>query len=141
MKVQSPDGTTWRISRRWVPWRRRVKDATDRLPDLPEGGIGDDPISLIVGLLLLIVLLPFFVLMLIAGVELVLILLVMPFAIAGRVVFGRRWTVEVRRGWQPYREEQVGDWQSTGLRIHELGADLERGQVLQRTLGRPAECS
>ena len=138
MKVTSPDGTTWRVSRRWVPWRRRVRDTTDRLPNLPEGGIGDDPISLIIGLLLLIVLLPFFLLMLVAGIELLLILVVMPFAIVGRVLFGRHWTVEVRQSWRAYSEEQVGSWRSAGVRISEIAESLQRGDVPEQNIGRPA---
>lgn len=135
MKVASPDGVTWRVTRRWVPWRRRIRDTTDRLPDLPEGGIGDDPVSMVLALFLGVVLLPFALLMLVAGVELLLILVVMPFAILGRVLFGRRWTVEVRREWEPHGEERVGDWRRAGQRIREIATGIERGQVPQRNLG------
>ncbi|WP_156411680.1 hypothetical protein [Nocardioides sp. Soil805] len=135
--MASPDEVTWRVTRRWVPWRRRIRDTTDRLPHLPDGGIGDDPISMIIGLLLLIAMLPFLLLMLVAGLEMVLILLVMPFAVLGRVVVGRRWTVEVRCGWEPHSEEQVGSWHHAGLRIHEVAREIQRGQVPQRTLGTP----
>ena len=135
MKVASPDGVTWRVTRRWVPWRRRIRDTTDRLPDLPEGGIGDDPVSMVLALFLGVVLLPFALLMLVAGVELLLILVVMPFAILGRVLFGRRWTVEVRREWELHVEERVGDWASAGQRIHEIARGIERGQAPQRNLG------
>ena len=135
MKVRSPDGEAWRVTRRWVPWRRRIRDTTDRLPHLPEGGIGDDPVSTVVALLLLIVLLPFFFLMLVAGVEMLLILAVMPFAIGGRMVFGQRWVVEVRRGWALHSEARVGSWQQSGLRIHEIAQDIERGETPPRTWG------
>ena len=135
MKVRSPDGQTWRVSRRWVPWRRRLKGSLENAPDLPLSGLGDDPISLIVGIIAFVILLPFIVIALIAGVELLLLLLVLPFAVLGRVVFGRHWTVEVRRGWRPYCEEQVGDWQRSGLRIHALADELRRGQVPEQTLG------
>ena len=141
MKVTSPDDVTWRVTRRWMPWRRRIRDTTDRLPTLPDGGIGDDPVSMIIGLLLLIVLLPFLLLMLVAGLELLLILAAMPFAVAGRVVFGRRWTVEVRRAWEPHSEEQVGSWRHTGLRIREIAQQIERGQVPPGTLGRVTDTS
>lgn len=141
MKVTSPDGETWRVTRRWVPWRRRIRDTTDRLPNLPEGGIGDDPISMILGLLLLVVLLPFLLLMLVAGVEMLIILAVMPFAIVGRVMLGRRWTVEVRRGWALHSEEQVHSWQQTGTRIRELALDIERGHAPTRTLERVTDAN
>lgn len=135
MKVQAPDLTVWRVSRRWLPWRRRVKDTTDRLPDVPEGGIGDDPISMVLGLILLILLLPFLLLMLLAGIELLLLLLLLPFVIAGRILLGRSWTVEVRRGWRPYWEEPAGDWQQSGLRVHEVAEQLRLGSPLPQTLG------
>ncbi|GAW50848.1 MULTISPECIES: hypothetical protein [unclassified Nocardioides] len=137
MKVSSPDGTTWRVSRRWVPWRRRLKGALDGVPDLGIGSLGDDPISVIVGIVLLIILIPFILLALVAGVELLLVLLVLPFAVLGRMLLGRHWTVEVRRGWRPYAEEQAGDWQASGLRVHALADDLRRGNPPPQTLNVP----
>lgn len=138
MKVQSPDGMTWRVSRRWVPWRRRVRNTTDGLPDVPEGGFGDDPISLVLGLLLLVLLLPFLLLVLVAGLELLLILLVLPFALLGRIVLGGEWTIELRRGWTPYWEERVEDWQRTGLRIREVAYAVRLGHAPPPNLGRDA---
>lgn len=123
------------MSRRWVPWRRRVRNTTERLPDVPEGGFGDDPISLVVGLVLLVLLLPFLLLMLVAGLEMLLILLLLPFAILGRVAFGRDWSIELRRGSRPYWEERVGDWQRTGLRIREVADDVQSGHVPPQSLG------
>lgn len=118
-----------------MPWRRRLKGSLDSAPDLPSSGLGDDPISLVLGIVALIVLLPFLLLVLVAGAELLLLLLVFPFALLGRVAFGRHWTVEVRRGWQPYAEEPAGDWRDSGLRIDELADRLRRGEVPEQTLG------
>lgn len=134
VKVTSPDGQTWRITRRWVPWRRRLKGSLDAMPDFPIG-LGDDPISAIVGILFLIILLPFLLLALVAGLELLLLLLVLPFAILGRVLLGRHWTIEARRGFRPWWEEQVGDWQAAGIRIHEVADAVRRGEVPERTIG------
>jgi hypothetical protein len=139
VKVSSPDGTVWRVTRRWVPWRRRVKGALDWMPDLGFVSLGDDPISAILGIILLVLLIPFVVLALISGVELLLVLVILPFAILGRVLFGRHWTVEVRRGWRPYAEEQAGDWQASGLRIHALADALRRGDPPLQTLNVPKE--
>lgn len=136
MKVSSPDGQAWRISRRWVPWRRRLKGTLDSVPDVGFHGLGDDPISVIIGIVALIVLLPFLVLVLIAGLELLLLLLVLPIALLGRVLLGRHWTVEVRRGWTPYAEEPAGDWQASGVRIHGLADEIRRGEMPAQTLGR-----
>jgi hypothetical protein len=133
VKVRDPRGQIWRITRRWVPWRRRLKGAFDAGPDMPMG-LGDDPVSLIVGAFFLIIMLPFLVLMAIASLELLLVLLVLPFAVLGRVLFGRRWTVEVRRGWKPVHEELTGTWNDASVRITELSVEIERGQAPAPTL-------
>lgn len=135
MKVRDPQGQVWRVTRRWVPWRRRLKGTLDLAPDLPVGSLGDDPISAIVGIVFLIILLPFLVLALVAGLELLLVLLVLPFAVLARVAFGKHWHVEVRRGFKPVHEVEAGDWQDSGLRIHELAVLLERGESVPQTLG------
>lgn len=136
MKVTDPSGQTWRVSRRWVPWRRRVKSLDDNTPDLSwASGLGDDPVSLVISLVALVLLAPFVLLVLVAGAELLLLLLLLPLAILGRVLLGRHWTVEVRRGWRPWWESRVGDWQASGLRIHEIADAIRRGQAPPQTLG------
>ncbi|WP_325477265.1 hypothetical protein [Nocardioides sp.] len=135
MKVRDPQGQTWRVTRRWVPWRRRLKGTLDAMPSLPSSGLGDDPVSAIIGIVLLILLLPFLLLALVAGLELLLLLLVLPFAVLGRVLFGRHWTIEARRGFRPWWEEQVGDWQAAGVRIHEVAEEIRHGHAPERTIG------
>jgi hypothetical protein len=34
MKVEAADGSTWRVRRRWLPWRRRVRDVPDAPLDI-----------------------------------------------------------------------------------------------------------
>lgn len=137
VKVRDPQGQTWRVTRRWVPWRRRLKGSLDALPDLPGGtSLGDDPVSLVIGLVLLVLLLPFLLLGLVAGLELLLLLAVFPFALLGRVLLGRHWTVEVRRGFRPFWEQEAGDWQASGVRIHEVADAIRRGDPPAQTLGR-----
>ncbi|MCD4524562.1 hypothetical protein [Nocardioides sp. cx-173] len=127
MKVKDPTGQTWRVTRRWVPWRRRLKGA---LSDLPSGpGLGDDPVSMVIGLVFLVVMIPFLILVLVAALELLLLLLVVPFALLGRALFGQHWTVEARHGFHIWYEEPAGDWQSSGIRIHALADDLRRGEI------------
>ena len=136
--MRSPDGQTWRVSRRWVPWRRRLKGWLDAMPSTPGLHLGDDPISLIIGLILLLVAIPIILIMLVAGLELLLLLLVLPFAILGRVLLGRHWTVEVRRGWAPYWEERSGGWQESRRRIHALAEEIARGEVPEANVGKVA---
>jgi len=134
MKVQDPAGQTWRVSRRWVPWRRRLKGLVDG-PDLPTG-LGDDPVSVVIGVLCLVLLIPFLVVALVAGIELLLLLLVFPFALIGRIMFGRHWAVEVRQGWQPFWEREVGTWRASRDRILEIGNAIREGRLPPRNLDR-----
>lgn len=128
MKVKDRSGQTWRVTRRWVPWRRRTKGFLDTGPGIP---LGDDPISAVIGTILLIIFLPFLILF---GLELLALLLVLPFAILGRVLFGRHWTIEARRGFEPYWEERVGDWSASRERIREVARLIEQGSLPTRSL-------
>ncbi|WP_126688275.1 hypothetical protein [Nocardioides ferulae] len=116
------------MTRRWVPWRRRLKGVLDSMPSGP-GGLGDDPVSLVIGLVFLVIMLPFLILGVVALIELLSLLLVLPFALLARVLFGRHWTVEARRGFTIWYDEPAGDWQASGLRIHALADEIRRGQL------------
>jgi hypothetical protein len=126
VKVTDPAGNTWRVSRRWVPWRRRLKGALDDAPDLPS--LGDDPISMVLGVVFLVIAIPFLVLAVVAGLELLLLVLVLPFAVLGRVLFGRHWHVEVRRGFTVEHEVDGGGWRSSATMIQDLAEQLRQGR-------------
>lgn len=81
----------------------------DGVPNLPVG-LGDDPISAIIGLLVLIVMIPFLLLAVIAGLEFLLLLLVLPFALVGRALFGRHWVVEARKGFRIWWDAPSSLW-------------------------------
>lgn len=127
MKVVDPQGRTWRVSRRWMPWRRKA--STDGLDGGPSslGDLGDDPISMLIGLLLLVLFIPLLVLAIIVALEMLLLLLLLPFAILGRVSFGRHWRVEVREGWQFAWEVEAGSWSESGRTIEHLAEGLRVG--------------
>jgi hypothetical protein len=136
VKVTDPDGQVWRVSRRWVPWRRKIKDVPDPSFDLPDLDLGDDLGCLpAIGVVLFgILVLPFLVLAVLVAAEFALILLVLPFAVLGRVLFGRKWHVELRRGWRPWTEVKAGRWTDATLSIHQLADAVRRGEVPARTL-------
>ena len=138
MKVKDPTGQTWRVTRRWVPWRRRLKGHVRGL-DLIPSGLGDDPLSILILGVFLVIALPFVVLALIAGLELLLALLLLPFALVGRVLLGKHWSVEARRGFTIWWDAPAGDWQASGIRIHEVADDVRRGALPPRTVGGPPE--
>ncbi|GAA1244565.1 hypothetical protein GCM10009633_17060 [Janibacter melonis] len=127
MKVVDPQGRTWRVSRRWVPWRRRTRVMGPEVPS--STGLGDDPISMIIGLVLLVLFVPVLITALLVAVELLLLLLLVPFVVLGRVLLGRQWRVEVREGWTPVWDTEAGDWARSGRAISEIAQVLQQGRA------------
>ena len=127
MKVIDPQGRTWRVSRRWVPWRRRTSTGGwgDSGPTV--GNLGDDPISMAIGCFTLVLLLPFIVLAIIVALEMLLLLLLLPFAVLGRVLLGRHRRVEVREGWAFAWETEAGSWSERGRAIEHVAEGLRMG--------------
>lgn len=139
VKVRTPGGQAYRVTRRWVPWQRKSRRLSLDGFEVPLGApSGDDPISMILLVLWLVIALPIIVVvvavMLLTGIELLLLLAILPFAVGARVVFGRHWTVEVRRGFTPIHEERAGSWTASGVRITELAREIESGSVPADTL-------
>lgn len=120
-----------------MPWRRRLKGDVGPSIDIPSG-LGDDPISAIILVVCLVIALPFLLVTLIAGIELLLVLLLLPFAVLARVGFGRHWTVEARKGFTIQWEARSGDWQESGVLIHDV-ADAIRTGVPLPGIGRAVE--
>lgn len=129
MTVTDPSGTTWRVSRRWVPWRRRLRDhdLPYRTPSLD--AVGDDPVSMVLGLVALVLVLPLVMISLLVALELLLLLLLLPLAVLARVVLGRHWRVEVRRGWTHVWEAPAGDWRASEQKIQEIADAITRGDL------------
>lgn len=133
MKTKDPAGQTWRIRRRWLPWRRRA-----RMPDWLDSplngvsGMGDDPLSMLLIVLALVVALPVLLLALVISLELLLLFLLLPLFLLARIMFGHAWVVEVRRGWSLYWAEPSGNWTESGERMRTIAGLIERGQVPPR---------
>ena len=102
-------------------------------------GLGDDPVSVVIFLTCLVIAIPFLVLTLIAGLELLLVLLLLPFALLARAAFGRHWTVEARRGFTLWWDTAAGDWQASLLTIHDVAEDIRIGELPPRTVDVPAD--
>ena len=134
MKVRDPEGQTWRVTRRWVPWRRRLK-APGSGPLDGLNGLGDDPVSAIIAIVLLILALPFIILALFVAFEFLLLLLLIPFAALARVAFGAHWTIEARRGFTIWWDAPSGGWRESGERISSVARAIQEGQLPPRTVG------
>lgn len=115
VKQRGPQGSTYTVRRRWLPWRRKVE-----MPDSLGGfsGVGDDLGCL--GVIAVIVMVPFLVVAVIALVELLLLLLLLPVWLLVRVVLRRPWTIEVRRDRRLVHTEKVVGWQASDLRMRRL---------------------
>lgn len=99
-------------------------------PEVPSStGLGDDPISMIIGLVLLVLFIPVMITALLVAVELLLLLLLVPFVVLGRVLLGRQWRVEVRERWTPVWDTEAGDWARSGRAITEIAQVLQQGRT------------
>jgi hypothetical protein len=126
VKVQTPAGKTYRIQRRWLPWRRRTRsEALDWLPDFPGGNLDfDDDFGLVIVALLLV---PFLVILAFVVGELLLLLLLFPFFVLARSVFGTPWIIEVTLKGKVVQVEAVQGWAASSKRIEGLAAALRHG--------------
>jgi len=137
VKVLDESGRRWKVRRRWLPWRRRVRD----VPDTPDmwGDLGDDPISAIIGIFLLILAIPAILVVLLLLAELLLLLVLLPVFVLIRLVLPVPWTIELwtraadRRflGWHLEHEVPVRGWTASQARIGEMAGEIaatERGR-------------
>ena len=133
--VTAPDGTRWRVGRRWVPWRlrRRAWDLTE-LPELPVadvtlidelfGGVVAVVVALIGAVLFVLFVIPF----LIAVLEAVLLLLVLVLGVVARVVLRRPWIVQaVQVGHHGRLAWKAGGWRRSGEVADVIARRLQAG--------------
>lgn len=125
MKVVDHEGKVWRVSRRWMPWRRRL-----HMPDWATSGTTFMPGEVLGGLVNavvgIVVFVPVLLWSLVLLLEVVLMLLVTPFVLLARIV-GSPWPVEVRDRWTFAWETMAGDWGRSGEVIDEVAEILRRG--------------
>ncbi len=132
MMVDGPDGTAYRVRRRWLPWawRRRVSprpwDVWNFLDFDFADGIGTFVAS-VLGLLFLAFLAPVVLLVLLTGVEFFLLILLLPIAIVARFVLGKHWTVEVRQGRRLVYDVDGGGWAASGTVLNDLAEQIRLG--------------
>ena len=117
MKFTARNGETWRVRRRVTPWRRRLRGHID----VPDIGGGDD----ILGIIVLIIAIPFLVIAAIALSEFLLLLLLIPVYVMIRIAFRRPWYIDVSRGDDHVATESVIGWRAAGERVREAGRFIE----------------
>ncbi len=132
MKVTDPTGDTWRVRRRWLPWRPRRRDVEGGDP----GAFGASSPDELVGLILVVVILVLLILApwILAGaflvVEVLVVVLLLPLFLLLRVSRLARWPVVVRQGRTLAWEESVRGWEASDHRIREIAEAIARGEVV-----------
>lgn len=152
-KVVDPAGVTWRVSRRWYPWRRNfslrdfltsepkaepaapAEPVKADEPDLPKNIVGK-VLFLLLGVVVWIVVgvskVVFYtgvvvLFLAISLVELVLALLIMPIAVLLRLAGMARWPIEIGRGGKHFTTRHAGDFGAAGALRDRLAEDIAAG--------------
>ena len=126
MKTTTPAGETFRVRRRVLPWRRRLR----KVPDWDFGGFGIpdvDHLGVLGAILLVIgilIALPIIILALLVVGEVFLLLLLLPLFVLARVAFKQPWVVEVTHYRTLVHAESVVGWGAAGERARALAEEL-----------------
>lgn len=136
--VSSPDGNRWYVRRVWLPWRPKWRGKKDLdMPNAADGldaasgcaPEGLDDVLVIVGIVIAVLLMIFFVWpLLIALVEIVLLVLLVLLGVLARVVLRRPWIVEATpaTGQGRFRWKVVG-WRRSGEVVDQVADQLAAG--------------
>jgi hypothetical protein len=132
----APDGVHWRVGRRWLPFRVRLRrdNWRDAAPtDFGDLALFDSPGGVLAGLaltaaviLLLLVIWPIVAI----ALEVVLVALILIGAVGGRVILRRPWTVVARSEREQEHSWRVAGWRRSGRLIDEIAESLESGRAL-----------
>jgi|tagenome__1003787_1003787.scaffolds.fasta_scaffold19884229_2 hypothetical protein len=134
--VTSPDGTKWKLGRRWFPrWKKLGRaDVGDFGPDIPDFG-GDDLgiIGTILLAIFLVIAAIFLVLVLFnvvaIAIELMIFIVVALAGFLGRVVFRKPWTVFASSKGMTHERQVVG-WRDSRVLIDDMATRLASGLEL-----------
>ncbi|MDQ3158460.1 MAG: hypothetical protein M3Q98_17370 [Actinomycetota bacterium] len=119
-EVVDADGVTWKVKRRWLPWRLRrrvVDDIGDPSLDVDDLIVG---LIVLVVVLLVVVFLPVVLVLAVFVAEFLLLLLLLPVVVVVRASLVGRWPLEVWRGKELVETESVRGWRASAERIHAL---------------------
>jgi hypothetical protein len=140
IEVTAPDGSRWTVGRKVLPWRpkRRIRGDGFDLPGVSFGDFaGDDPISLVLGVIaavllflaLLVLLGPMFGL-LVLGFEWLVVLALGFLGVVGRLLLGRPFVVYAAGSEGSYQVTRVSGWREAGREAREWAECI-------RATGRP----
>jgi hypothetical protein len=138
--IETPEGLTWVVRRRWLPkrsirWRRlrRTKDGTDASDALGllEAFDGIEAIAVIVGVIVAVLLAIFFLIPLLLIVfDVLVILLLFVLGTAARVVLHRPWEIEAVGPRDEQLSWKVVGWNRSRRTIRAIADILGQGEAL-----------
>ncbi|WP_212755298.1 hypothetical protein [Flexivirga aerilata] len=120
-KAASPWGRTYKVKRRWLPWRR-TKGGLDGMDSPPD--LGDDPLSIILFVVLAV---PLIIVLVLFFGELLLLMLLLPVFVLARAVHGEPWTIEVLDRDDVVYTERVKGWNASQERIDQIAKLIRAG--------------
>jgi hypothetical protein len=132
-KAIAPDGSKWKLGRRWFP--RRDNDRMDVLDTgelpFPDFGDADDILGAILLVVFAVIAAIFLALLLfnvvVLAIEITILLLGLIIGLFSRVVLRKPWTVFVKSGPRTVERHVVG-WRASRRLIDELAGDVESGR-------------
>lgn len=134
MDLTAPDGSQWRVERRWLPWRLRRRDPDVAADAAMDATSAADGVLLALGVFLLLlvvtVALPWVLVGAVLAVELVLLLALLPVAVVLRAVRVSDWPLDVRREGRLVHAERVRGWRASAERRRQLREAVARGDAL-----------
>jgi hypothetical protein len=142
-KVTAPDGTEWKLGRRWISKRARLgrakmRDVGDAV-SWADGGADDlGIVGAIILAAIAIVVIVFLALLLFnvvaLAIELLIILILVLGGIVGRVVFRRPWTIFGKSEGREWEQRVVG-WRASGRALDAAAQRIASGAELDPAPG------
>jgi hypothetical protein len=132
-RVVGPDGSRWRVGRRWVPWEPKLRKVHENLDvPAPEGCFVDalDEILVVIGAVIAIVVFVVFVLpVLLLLAELLLLALLVLLGVLMRIFLRRPWIVDAVRDATGQRHSwKVVGWRASGRLVERVTGQIATGQ-------------
>lgn len=124
MQVIDPAGETWRVKRRWLPWRPRLREGSFDLGTNLVGVADEGPILVF---LLALVLIPVAVVLAVFLAEIAILLLLIPLFTLVRAMWVRGWPIEVWHGKQLEGVEEIRGWADSRARLLEVAESIRLG--------------
>lgn len=131
-KATAPDGSRWKLGRRWFP-RRQGWDGVDTgdLP-FPDVGDADDIFGAILLAVFAVIAAVFLALLLfnvvVLAIEITILVLGLIVGLFSRVVLRKPWTVFAKSGPHTVERHVVG-WRASRRLIDELAGEVESGRL------------